>query len=176
MRGGKTPTQGLADDSSRQNHPPPPFAGPCLTPFLIGSAARTASSFCLASRIPRRSSSTCTHKVREAHRRQSAAGAAGVAAAGKAAAGTRSCCSIASTSCQWVATAASRLTPGGWACVVQTANMVRQLAGGNSSWCPELQSRTAHLLNRGGPLRCVEPPAAPTPGSAAPLQCNRSPR
>ena len=26
--------------------------------------------------------------------------------------------------------------------VLQTANIGRQLAGGNSSWCPELESRT----------------------------------
>ena len=30
------------------------------------------------------------------------------------------------------------------ACVVRDANMGQQLAGGNSSWCPELESRTAH--------------------------------
>ena len=27
-------------------------------------------------------------------------------------------------------------------CVVRDANMGHQLAGGNSSWCPELESRT----------------------------------
>ena len=30
------------------------------------------------------------------------------------------------------------------ACVVRDANMGHQLAGGNSSWCPELESRTTH--------------------------------
>ena len=30
------------------------------------------------------------------------------------------------------------------ACVVPDANMGHQLAGGNSSWCPELESRTTH--------------------------------
>ena len=30
-------------------------------------------------------------------------------------------------------------------CVVRDANMGHQLAGGNSSWCPELESGTTHL-------------------------------
>ena len=34
------------------------------------------------------------------------------------------------------------------ACVVRDANMGHQLAGGNSSWCPELESRTTHRSNR----------------------------
>ena len=29
-------------------------------------------------------------------------------------------------------------------CVVQDANMGHQLAGGNSSWCPDLKCRTTH--------------------------------
>ena len=33
------------------------------------------------------------------------------------------------------------------ACVVQTANMGHHLAGGNHSWCPELESRTTHPLS-----------------------------
>ena len=36
------------------------------------------------------------------------------------------------------------------ACVVRDANMGHQLAGGNSSWCPELESRTTHLDMVGG--------------------------
>ena len=31
-----------------------------------------------------------------------------------------------------------------WSCAVRDANMGHQLAGGNSSWCPELESRTTH--------------------------------
>ena len=33
----------------------------------------------------------------------------------------------------------------GWLCVVRDANMGHQLAGGSSSWCPELESRTTHM-------------------------------
>ena len=34
-------------------------------------------------------------------------------------------------------------------CVVQDANLRQQLAGGNSSWYPELESRTTHHLSAG---------------------------
>ena len=32
-------------------------------------------------------------------------------------------------------------------CVVRDANMGRQLAGSNCSWCPELESRTTHRIH-----------------------------
>ena len=52
------------------------------------------------------------------------------------------------------------------ACVVRDANVGHQLAGGNSSWCPELESRDAPLANSSGqigrhPLHHQPEPAQP---------------
>ena len=37
-------------------------------------------------------------------------------------------------------------------CVVRDANMGHQFAGGNSSWCPDLESRTTHRVSKPGPV------------------------
>ena len=55
-----------------------------------------------------------------------------------------------------------------WACVVRDANMGHQLAGGSSSWCPELESRATHRPEQADwsaspSLRGCTSPAAATP-------------